>query len=201
MVGHRPKDFDVATSARPEQVRSLFRNSRIIGRRFRLVHVLFPEGEVIETATFRRNPPQQSGVDAENLLIVSDNYFGRAHEDAQRRDFTINALFYNHEDGIVLDWLGGMQHIGERVVHTIGEPTLRFKEDPIRMLRAIKFASRLDFGMSPEVYEAAVACRGALAMAARPRVSEEIMRLMRGGAAQRAIWLFWEMGMLDILLP
>jgi poly(A) polymerase len=201
LVGHRPKDFDVATSARPEEVRAIFRNSRIIGRRFRLVHVLFPNQHVIETATFRRNPPPGAGTTDEDLLIRSDNVFGDAHEDAQRRDFTINALFYDVDERVVLDWVGGMEHIQRRMVHTIGDPVVRFQEDPVRMLRAVKFAARIDFGISPEVYEAAVQCRGALAMAARPRLSEEILRLMRGGASHRSMWLLWEMGLLDILLP
>ncbi len=201
LVGKRPKDFDVATSARPEEVRALLRNSRIIGRRFRLVHVLFPAGHVIETATFRRNPPAASPSERDDLLIRSDNFFGQAHEDALRRDFTINGLFYDLQRGSVLDWVGGMKHIEQRTVSTIGDPVVRFQEDPVRMLRAIKFAARLDFGIDPEVYHAAVQCRGSLAMAARPRLSEEILRLMRGGAAHRSIWLLWEMGMLDILLP
>ncbi len=201
LVGHRPKDFDVATSARPEEVRALFRNSRIIGRRFRLVHVLFPGGHVIETATFRKNPPPAAEGSEDGLLIRSDNVFGDAHEDAQRRDFTINGLFYDVDEKMVLDWVGGMRHIRERTVDTIGDPLVRFQEDPVRMLRAIKFAARIDFGIAPEVYEAAVQCRGALAMAARPRLSEEVLRLMRGGAAHRSIWLLWEMGMLDVLLP
>lgn len=201
LVGCSPKDFDVATSASPEEVRALFRNSRIIGRRFRLVHVLFGGGHIVETATFRKNPPPTDGDEEESLLIRSDNVFGEAHEDALRRDFTINALFYDLAEGAVLDWTGGMQHIEARTVHTIGDPMVRFQEDPIRILRAIKFAARLDFGISQEVYDAAVQCRGALAMAARPRLSEEILRLMRGGAAHRSIWLAYEMGMLDVLLP
>lgn len=201
LVGHRPKDFDVATSARPEEVRALFRNSRIIGRRFRLVHVLFPGGHMIETATFRRTPPVASGAADEDLLIRSDNVFGSAHEDARRRDFTINALFYDVDERVVLDWVGGMRHIRARLVDTIGDPIVRFQEDPVRMLRAVKFAARIDFGISPQDYEALVQCRGALAMAARPRLSEEVLRLMRGGAAQRSIWLLWELGMLDLLVP
>lgn len=201
LVGQRPKDFDVATNARPEQVRALFRNSRIIGRRFRLVHVLFSAGHIIETATFRKNPPPTSQSDPDDLLIRSDNVFGEAHEDALRRDFTINGMFYDLEDEVVLDWVGGLQHIDSRTVHTIGDPVVRFQEDPVRMLRAVKFAARIDFGMSPEVYEAIVQCRGTLAMAARPRLSEEVLRLMRGGASCRSIWLLWELGMLDILLP
>ncbi len=194
-----PKDFDVATSARPEVVRRLFRNSRIIGRRFRLVHVLYGAGKVIETATFRRNPSEDEQGD--DLLIRNDNTFGAAHEDAARRDFTINALFYDLQRGEVLDWCGGMEDIERRAVRTIGDPIVRFKEDPVRMLRAIKFSARLDLGIDPETYNALVQCRGTLAMAARPRLFEEILRFLRGGAAHRSFWLLWETGLLDILLP
>lgn len=201
LVGKSPKDFDVATSALPEEVRSVFRNSRIIGRRFRLVHVFFGGGQIIETATFRRTPAPAESEDEESLLIRSDNVFGEAHEDALRRDFTINALFYDIERESVLDWTKGMSDIESRTVRTIGDPMVRLQEDPIRILRAVKFAARLDFGLDQDLYDAAVHCRGALAMAARPRLSEEILRLMRGGAAHRSFWLALEMGLLDVLLP
>lgn len=201
LVGRSPKDFDVATSARPDDVRRLFRNSRIIGRRFRLVHVLFGSGKVIETATFRRKPREEDEGETDSLLIRNDNVFGDAYEDAARRDFTMNALFYDVEARQVLDWVGGMPDIERRVVHTIGDPVVRFMEDPIRILRAIKFSARLDFGITPDVYDAIVQCRGSLAMAARPRVFEEVLRLMRGGAAHRSLWLCWETGVLDVLLP
>ncbi len=213
LLGMRPKDFDVATSARPEQVRELFRNSRVIGRRFRLVHVLFGGGKVIEVATFRRNPheeteeeggegrPDPRAHDAAHLLIRSDNVFGEADEDATRRDFTINALFYDLEANQILDWTGGLPDIERRVVNTIGEPTVRFREDPVRILRALKFAGRLDLGIAPEVYDAIVSCRQTLELAARPRLSEEILRLLRGGQARRTIYLAGETGVLDVLLP
>ncbi len=201
LLGRRPKDFDVATSARPDDVRTLFRNSRVIGRRFRLVHVLFGSGKVIETATFRCAPPAEEAHSVEDLLIRDDNAFGDAHEDAQRRDFTINGLFYDLEGHRVLDWVGGVPDIERRTVATIGDPIVRFQEDPVRMLRAIKFCARLDLGMSPAVYDAIVRCRGALAMAARPRLFEELLRLLREGAAHRSMWLAWETGLLDVLLP
>lgn len=201
LVDRKPKDFDVATSARPDDVRRLFRNSRIIGRRFRLVHVLFGGGKVIETATFRRSPQPSEEGKGNSLLIRYDNVFGEAHEDALRRDFTINGLFYDLELGRVLDWVGGMPDIQRRAVSTIGDPMVRFLEDPVRILRAIKFAARLDFGIAPDVYDAMVLCRGALAMAARPRLFEELMRLLRGGAGHRSVWLCWETGVLDVLLP
>ena len=137
LLGKSPKDFDVATSARPEDVRAIFRNSRIIGRRFRLVHVLFSNRKVIEVATFRRNPQAESEQSRdEDLLIRSDNAFGTIEEDAVRRDFTINALFYDVENGTILDFCGGMPDIERRAVRTIGEPVTRFLEDPVRLLRA-----------------------------------------------------------------
>ncbi|MBK8996761.1 MAG: polynucleotide adenylyltransferase PcnB [Myxococcales bacterium] len=200
LLDRSPKDFDIATSARPDDVRTLFRNSRIIGRRFRLVHVLFSGGKVIETATFRR-APDTSEREGDDLLIRNDNVFGDAHEDAARRDFTINALFYDVENKEVIDWVGGMPHIEGRIVHTIGDPVVRFQEDPVRILRAIKFSARLDLGITPEVYDAIVQCRGSLAMAARPRLFEELLRLLREGAAHRSFWLAWETGVLDVLLP
>jgi len=200
LIGRSPKDFDVATSARPDDVRRLFRNSRIIGRRFRLVHVLFGGGKVIETATFRR-PPEENQRENEDLLIRNDNVFGEAHQDAYRRDFTINGLFYDLDHNLVLDWVGGMADIERRAVHTIGTPVVRFQEDPVRILRAIKFAAQLDLGVTPEVYDAMVLCRGALRKAARPRLFEEVLRLLRSGASRRAFWLAWETGVLDVLLP
>lgn len=206
LLGGKPKDFDVATSARPEDVRALFRNCRIIGRRFRLAHILFGGGKVIEVATFRRNPAVEPPEDEssevfDDLLIRSDNVFGEAHEDALRRDFTINALFYDLDRHNVLDWCGGMQDIQRRAIRTIGDPTVRFREDPIRILRAVKFAARLDLGIAPDVYDAMVATRDDLAKAARPRLFEEILRLLRGGAAHRSMWLLWETGALSVILP
>ncbi|HXX67103.1 MAG TPA: polynucleotide adenylyltransferase PcnB [Polyangiaceae bacterium] len=206
LLGGKPKDFDVATSARPEDVRALFRNCRIIGRRFRLAHILFGGAKVIEVATFRRNPAVEPPEDEssevfDDLLIRSDNVFGEAHEDALRRDFTINALFYDLDRHHVLDWCGGMQDIRRRAIHTIGDPTVRFREDPIRILRAVKFAARLDLGIAPDVYDAMVATREDLAKAARPRLFEEILRLLRGGAAHRSMWLLWETGTLSVILP
>jgi poly(A) polymerase len=206
LLNGKPKDFDIATSARPEDVRALFRNCRIIGRRFRLAHVLFGGGKIIEVATFRRSPqmeaPEETDGEADDdLLIRSDNVFGDAHEDAIRRDFTINALFYDLDRRQVLDWCDGMGDIARRTIHTIGEPIVRFREDPIRVLRAIKFAARLDLGIAPDVYDAMVACREELERAARPRLFEELLRLLRGGAAHRSMWLLWETGGMAVVIP
>jgi poly(A) polymerase len=158
---------------------------------------MFHGRKVIEVATFRRNPRPSS----DGQLIRNDNAFGDAHEDAQRRDFTINALFYDAETHHIMDWVGGMQDIRRRIVDTIGEPEVRFREDPVRILRAIKFAGRLDLGLSPDVYDAIVYCREQLHLSARPRVAEEILRLLRGGEARRSIYIAWETGVLDVLLP
>jgi poly(A) polymerase len=206
LLGGKPKDFDVATSARPEDVRGLFRNCRVIGRRFRLAHILFGGGKVIEVATFRRNPameaPEEEASEVfDDLLIRSDNVFGEAHEDALRRDFTMNALFYDIDRRQVLDWCGGMHDVRRRTIHTIGDPMVRFREDPIRILRAIKFAARLDLGIAPDVYDAMVATRDDLAKAARPRLFEELLRLQRGAAAHRSMWLAWETGAMAVVLP
>lgn len=222
LLGFRPKDFDIATSARPNEVRSLFRNCRIIGRRFRLAHILFAGGKVIEVATFRRDPleafdqaegefgEEMEALDADpktrrredvDLLIRHDNVFGEPHEDALRRDFTINGLFYDSESHSVIDYVGGMKDIDGRVVRTIGAPDVRFREDPVRILRAIKFSARLDLGIDPEVYDAMVAQRDELARAARPRLLEEVLRLLRGGASHRSFWLMWETGALGVLIP
>ncbi|MEI7893548.1 MAG: polynucleotide adenylyltransferase PcnB [Myxococcales bacterium] len=203
LLGGKPKDFDIATSARPEQVRALFRNCRIIGRRFRLAHVFFQGRKILEVATFRRNPVEPSDDDSDafdDLLIRSDNVFGEAHEDAIRRDFTINALFYDIDQREVLDWCGGMGDIERRTLQTIGDPWIRFREDPIRILRAIKFAARLDIGIEPEVLDAMMSCRDDLGRAARPRICEELLRLMRGGAAHRSMWMLWETGAMSVLL-
>ena len=205
LLGGKPKDFDIATSALPEDVRGLFRNCRVIGRRFRLAHILFGGGKVVEVATFRRNPAMEAPEEEpsevfDDLLIRSDNVFGEAHEDALRRDFTMNALFYDIDRRQVLDWCGGMSDVRRRAIHTIGEPMVRFREDPIRILRAIKFAGRLDLGIAPDVYDAMVATREDLAKAARPRLFEELLRLLRGGA-HRSMWLAWETGAMAVVLP
>ncbi len=231
MLGRKPKDFDVATSARPYEVRDLFRNCRVIGRRFRLAHVLFSGGKVIEVATFRRDPAQRyeiikpkiaksiplcegpdpvrlipagkklaAGEDTD-LLITNDNVFGEPHEDAIRRDFTINALFYDLERGEVIDFVGGVADLEQHLLRTIGDPNVRFREDPVRILRAIKFSARLDMGLDPAVYDGMVRHRADLTRAAAPRVLEELLRFLRGGAAQRSVFLSWDVGVLSEILP
>src|SRR4029077_12735026 len=154
LLGRKPKDFDVATSATPPEIKALFRNCRIIGRRFRLAHIFFGP-KIIETSTFRANPREVEIVEGESaeatpelsepeLLIRRDNVFGTAEEDARRRDFTINGLFYDLDADRVIDYVEGLPDLERRTVRTIGDPDIRFREDPVRILRAIKFAARLD---------------------------------------------------------
>lgn len=199
----KPKDFDIGTSATPRQIKRLFRNCRIIGRRFRLAHIYFQNGKIIEVATFRARdgdemPPQDGK--ASDLMIRDDNQFGTAEEDALRRDFTINALFYDINAETVLDHADGLPDLRRRVVRTIGDPELRFREDPIRILRAIKFAARLDFAIEPATLDALRRTRGEIPKAASPRVLEEINRFCRGGAARRSFELLRQTEVFEIIL-
>ncbi len=201
LLGRTPKDFDIATSATPNEIKDLFRNSRIIGRRFRLAHIFFGQ-KIIETATFRSNPREGLPIEeVEDILIRRDNVFGTAEEDARRRDFTINGLFYDIEAGEVTDYVGGLADLEARLVRTIGDPEIRFREDPVRILRAIKFAARLGFQMEPATYAALLAHRGEIPKCAPPRVLEEIYRLLRGGAARRSMELLLETGVAATLAP
>lgn len=198
LIGRKPKDFDVATSAHPNEVRRVFRNSRIIGRRFRLVHVVFQD-DVVEVSTFRREP--ESRPDDEELLVTDDNVFGSPLQDARRRDFTVNGLFYNIADFSVIDFVGGLDDIEQKTIRVIGDPDLRFREDPVRMLRAIEFASRLGFEIEHESWEAIVRHSREIVKASTPRVSEEILELLRRGCSHDAFRLFLRSGLLSVLMP
>lgn len=208
LLGRKPKDFDVATSATPQELRRLFRNCRIIGRRFRLAHVFFGP-KVIEVATFRANPRSaedeegEGGAEAEtgDLLIKRDNVFGSEQEDARRRDFTVNGLFYDIETGRVIDHVDGQRDIEARLVRTIGDPDIRFREDPVRILRAVKFAARCDLAIEPETYRRMMEHRAEIAKCPAARVSEEFYRLLRAGAAKRSMELLLETDLLGVLAP
>jgi poly(A) polymerase len=205
MTGRTPKDFDVGTDARPQDVRRLFRNSRVIGRRFRLAHVFFDGGKVVEVSTFRKTPDAVQGAPGqegdEDLLIRSDNTFGTPEEDALRRDFTINGLFYDIATYAVLDYVGGVDDLEARVVRTIGDPLIRFREDPVRMLRACEFAARLGFRMDPGVRAAIDELRRELTKSAAARVTEELLDPLRRGWGHDTYTLWSETGLLDVLLP
>ena len=202
MLGRRPKDYDVGTDAKPNEMRRLFSNSRIIGRRFRLVHVFFHDGEIVEVSTFRRQPdPDEQRGEPGELLITSDNTYGTPRQDAFRRDFTVNALFYSIGDYSVIDYVGGIEDLERKLIRVIGDPDMRFQEDPVRMLRACEFAARLGFGIETRTQEAIHRHRKELDKASPARVTEEIAQLLRCGHAGAAIQWMLELGLLEVLLP
>ena len=196
LLNRRPKDFDLSTSAHPQQVRKLFRNSFIVGRRFRLVHVRFGR-KVVEVATFRRASEPEAG----DTLIRRDNTFGTPEEDAFRRDFTVNALFYDIANFSVIDWVGGLGDLEARVIRTIGDPAVRFREDPVRMLRAVALAARLDFEIDSDTAEAIRFLRGEIVRSSLPRILEEFYKILRQGQSRRTFEMLHEYGLLAYLLP
>src|SRR5438093_11035009 len=195
LLGRRPKDFDIGTSAHPYQVKKLFRNCWIIGRRFRLAHVKFGM-KVVEVATFRRQVVAGEEVVADGVpapdpttpegeqLIHHDNTFGTPEEDAFRRDFTINALFYDIATFSVIDYVGGLEDLRAGVVRSIGDPEVRLREDPVRMLRAVALAARLNFTIDPPVVDAIRALRHEIARSSPPRMLEEYYKILRAGSAE-----------------
>lgn len=201
LMGRKPKDFDVGTSAKPNEVRRAFRNCFLIGRRFRLAHVRFGE-KIIETATFRQNS-QTVGEIIEHAAEgpMEDNTFGTPQTDAYRRDFTVNGLFYNIKDFSVIDWVGGMSDLKKKVIRAIGDPEIRFQEDPVRMMRAVKFSSRLGFTIERKTLAAMKKYHAAILNASVPRVCEEVFRLFPYGHSSEAFKLMYEVGMLGDLLP
>ena len=201
LMGHTPKDFDVGTSAKPNEVKRAFRNCFLIGRRFRLAHVRFGE-KVIETATFRQNS-QTVGEIIEHAAEgpMEDNTFGTPQTDAYRRDFTVNGLFYNIKDFTVIDWVGGMKDIKKKVIRAIGDPEIRFQEDPVRMMRAIKFSARLGFRIERKTLAAMRKYHRSILTAAIPRVCEEVFRLFTYAHSEEAFRQMYECGMLGDLIP
>jgi len=199
LLGRTPKDFDVATSAHPRQVKRLFRNGRIVGRRFKLVHVVYGD-HILETATFRAKPESLGDGDGD-LLIREDNAYGSAEEDAMRRDFTINGLFFDPSENCIHDWVEGLQDLKDGLLRTIGNPDIRIAEDPVRIMRAIKFATRLGFRIEEDCWDAMCELSMDLQRSAAPRVLEEILRLMRSGTCLGAFRMMRACGALEALLP
>ena len=201
MLQRAPKDYDIVTDARPEEVRRLFRNSRIIGRRFRLVHVLFGN-EVVEVSTFRGAPdPDHQRRSPGELLVTSDNTYGTPRQDAFRRDFTINALLYRASDRAVVDYVGGIRDLDDGCLRVIGDPNVRYREDPVRMLRACEFAARLDFEVEEETLGAAFEHRRDIVKASPHRLIEELIQLLASGRSAAAFDWMARAGLLPVLLP
>jgi poly(A) polymerase len=237
LLGRRPKDFDIGTSAHPHQVKKLFRNCWIIGRRFRLAHVKFGS-KTIEVATFRRQVdpaelPQDTHVDevleaapespisldasieeqvrsegthlakvrAHERIIHRDNAFGTPEEDAFRRDFTINALFYDIASFSIIDYVGGLKDLERGLIRSIGDPGVRFLEDPVRMMRAVVFAARLDFEIDQPIHDALEEHRHEIGKAAPPRLVEEYFKILRSGYAEKSFRLLEATGLLREITP
>ena len=201
LVGLKPKDFDIATDASPETIRSLFRNSRIIGRRFRLVHVVFGR-EIIEVATFRAAHNQGEGGEIGAAgRIVRDNVFGSIAEDACRRDFSVNALYYNIADDSVVDYVGGLADLEAGVFRLIGDPLTRCAEDPVRVLRAARLAAKLEFDIDPPTLAAMRKTAGELKSTPPARLFEEVLKLFQGGYACRSFHAVCEQDLLQYLFP
>ena len=201
LVGGHPKDFDVATSATPEEVKALFRNCRLIGRRFRLAHVVFGR-EIIEVATFRANIDDGSGDrELDNGRLVRDNVYGTIEDDAIRRDFTCNALYYAIEDFSVRDYCGGFEDVQARLMKLIGDPELRYQEDPVRMLRAVRLAAKLNFDIEAGTAEPIPRLAGLLSEAAPARLFEEILKLFLSGHGVASFEGLERYGLLGALFP
>ncbi|MGE4488062.1 MAG: polynucleotide adenylyltransferase PcnB [Kiritimatiellales bacterium] len=206
LLGRTPKDFDVATSATPEEVKKVFRNCRLIGRRFRLAHVYFHH-EIIEVSTFRALSPEPEGCDenchcvADNGLVLRDNVFGTPEEDALRRDFTVNALFYNIADFSIIDYVHGRKDIDDRILRVIGDPDKRFTEDPVRILRAIRFAASLGFEIEAAARDAIRKHAARLEGCSSSRLYEEIQKLFNCGRSEQVFELCCRFRVLEHLFP
>lgn len=205
LLGKNPKDFDVATNALPEQANELFRNSRLIGRRFRLLHVLFGR-EIIEVATFRGHHSddlQEKNNDGlvRNGMIVRDNVYGTLREDAWRRDFTVNALYFNPHDNTVVDFTGGFDDIKNHTLRIIGDAEQRYMEDPVRMLRAVRFAAKLGFQLHSETEAPIHELASRLPAVPAARLFDEVLKLFLGGHARDTFKLLRKYGLFEPLFP
>ncbi|WBM72869.1 polynucleotide adenylyltransferase PcnB [Buttiauxella sp. WJP83] len=205
LLGKQPKDFDVTTSATPDQVRKLFRNCRLVGRRFRLAHVMFGP-EIIEVATFRghheeQKSDKQTSQTGQNGMLLRDNIFGSIEEDAQRRDFTINSLYYSVADFSVRDYVGGLRDLRNGVIRLIGDPETRYREDPVRMLRAVRFAAKLNMTISPETGEPIPRLATLINDVPPARLFEESLKLLQAGHGYETYELLREYQLFQPLFP
>ncbi|BCX82452.1 poly(A) polymerase [Methylomarinovum caldicuralii] len=203
LLGREPKDFDVATDAHPEQIRKLFRNCRLIGRRFRLAHVRFGR-EIIEVATFRAAAPEGAGDwarEEETGRVLRDNVYGTIEEDAWRRDFTVNALYYDIADFSVVDYVGGMEDLKAGVLRLIGEPEVRYREDPVRMLRAVRFMTKLGFVLDKSCETLLPRLAHLLEDIPPARLYEEVLKLFLSGCAVQTFEALRHYGLFEPLFP
>lgn len=213
LLGIKPKDFDIVTNARPEQVRALFRNCRLIGRRFRLAHIYYGP-HIIEVATYRKGhdatgDAAEKGTRYENRnemveregVIVRDNLYGTLEEDALRRDFTINGLYYRLSDFALLDYVGAIDDMSDRVIRSIGDPMVRFQEDPVRMLRAVRFAVKLNFEIEPDIEHAIAQLQREIHKVAPARLFDEVLKLLQTGQGEESYQMLQRYGLFQVLFP
>lgn len=206
LLNRHPKDFDIVTDAHPEQISQLFRNSRLIGRRFRLVHVHF-SGHIVEVATFRAQHPSDEDIDPslahshEDGMIIRDNIYGSFEEDVWRRDFTVNALYYNIADFSIIDYVNGMEDLKKRALRMIGEPFARYREDPVRMLRAVRLAAKLDFTIEEHTQQPIFELGKLLANVPGARLFDEYLKLFLSGYAYKSYTLLRQYKLFGILFP
>lgn len=197
LLGKIPKDFDVATDAHPHQVRKLFRNCRLVGRRFRIAHVYFRGGKIIEVSTFRR----RGELGEDRNISEANNSFGTPAEDAYRRDITINGIFYNLADFSLIDYVGGLEDLRQGLIRCIGDPEEKFTSDPVRMMRVIRHAARTGFAIEEQTYQSLIRQVSKLSLCSPVRVRDEFLRELKEGSAQASVRLMMESGLLFALFP
>ncbi len=194
LLKQKPKDFDISTSAKPEEIKALFRNSILIGKRFRLAHIRFGK-KILEVSTFRSGDVETSA------LIVRDNDWGNAEEDVLRRDFTINGLFYDPENQTIIDYVGGYPDIQKKLLRTIGQPEIRFRQDPVRMIRLLKFHARFNLGIDASTQQALSTCKEDITKSSQARILEELLRMLESGASEPFFRHLLDFGLLHLLMP
>ena len=194
LMKQKPKDFDISTSAKPEEIKKLFKGSILIGRRFRLAHIRFKK-KIFEVSTFRTGDINHS------KLIIRDNKWGSPEQDVLRRDFTMNGLFYDHLNDTIIDYVGGYEDLYKKMLQTIGKPIIRFKQDPVRMIRLLKFQARFNFSIDKKTLDALTECKDEISKSSPARILEELLRMLESGAAQPFFHLMLNHGFLELLFP
>ena len=200
LLSLQPKDFDVATDADPSRLKKIFHNAWLVGRRFRLAHMVFKGGKIVEVSTFRKKAEDPDTFE-DSLMLSSDNTYGTPEEDAYRRDFTINALYYNICDFSIIDYVGGMKDLKSRLIRCIGDPRIRFQEDPVRICRGIRFSVHLGFHIEKHTWSAMLDHGPKIGLCPFPRIHEELLRLMRTGKMAEGFRLYHKAGILQAIFP
>jgi poly(A) polymerase len=203
LLGRETDDYDVATDAEPKRLKVIFGNCRLVGRRFRIAHIMFRGGKIIEVSTFRKQGEEDTSEenDGNSLLIKRDNTFGSPLDDAFRRDFTINALYYNVADFSIIDYVGGREDLQAKLIRSIGDPDIRFQEDPIRILRGIRLAATLGFEVEESTWQAMKRQCHHILECSVSRIREEIMKILRRQASHNGFHLLIRAGILEVLFP